>query len=418
MILVTLAFTILLLMFLIGPVLYKRSEDVVNQSEENLRLYKERQKDLEESDIDEESKAALTLELDREFLATTKLESEADKQAAAPTRWLMTFAILIVVMGSSLIGYQYWGADDELKATELLNKYSQRQLTSTELEQLNQHVAAAAKGKNNPIEWADMHARLLMNQGKYAQAEEAFADLLFALPIEADSYRASIMLWLAEAKLAVLEQKAQTGQPVTEAERADIVESAYSLYDEALKLEPDQPQARAKAGMFAFEIQDFHGVIKHWGELWQKTTDLEYAGLLEEGIRRAADELTLMGEEVDLSFLKRTGLTVLVDVSDEAKQGLPGDTTVFIAATAVDGPPMPLAAQRIILADLPKEVLLSDAQAVVPGMNISNFEQVNIRATLSISGQPSAQTGDWQGEVTPVDNDHEGVINVVIDKQL
>src|SRR5690554_7222829 len=118
MILVTLAFTILLLMFLIGPVWYKRSEDVVNQSEENLRLYKERQKDLEESNIDEESKAALTLELDREFLATTKLESEADKQAAAPTCWLMTFAILIVVMGSSLIGYQYWGADDELKATD------------------------------------------------------------------------------------------------------------------------------------------------------------------------------------------------------------------------------------------------------------------------------------------------------------
>ena len=70
MILVILLFTILLIMFLIGPVWYKRSEDVTNQSEENLRLYKERKEDLDsvgEDEMDAESKQALALELDREI---------------------------------------------------------------------------------------------------------------------------------------------------------------------------------------------------------------------------------------------------------------------------------------------------------------------------------------------------------------
>ena len=79
---------------------------------------------------------------------------------------------------------------------------------------------------------------------------------------------------------------------------------------------------------------------------------------------------------------------------------------------------MPLAAQRLTLGELPKQITLSDAQAMMPGMSLSDYKQVKVRATLSISGEPSAKKGDWQAEVSPVANDHEGVIKLEINKQL
>lgn len=404
MILVTILFTILLIIFLIGPVWYKRSIDVSDQSEENLRLYKERQKDLEEAEMDSESKQALTLELDREFLATSREETVASDEPISPKRWLAPIIMLAFIMGGSLVGYQFWGASVELTATELLNKSYKRELLPSEEKKLMETVAIAAKHRNKNYEWAFLNARLNMSQGKYEAAAEAFADLLFALPIEADEDRAAIMVQLAQARFAQSQQKPS--------------EEIYDLLNESLKLQPNQAQARGMAGMVAFQLGMYEGTIKHWGELWKNTSDREYAELLEEGIRRAADELEAQGEEVDLSFLERTALTILVDASEEAKKGLPANTTVFVAATAVEGPPMPLAAQRITLGDLPMQITLSDAQAMMPGMSLSDYKQVKVRATISISGEPSARKGDWQGEVSPVANDHEGVIEIMINKQL
>ncbi len=404
MILVTLLFTLLLLIFLIGPVWYKRSANVSDQSEENLRLYKERQQDLEEAEMDAESKAALTLELDREFLATTREESEANEGAISQKRWLAPAIMLVFIMGGSLVGYQFWGASAELTATDLLSKSAKRELLPSEEKQLMESVSSAAKHNSKNFEWAYIKARLNMSQGKFAEAAESFADLLFALPVEADEDRASIMVQLAEARLAAAKQKPS--------------DDIYDLLNEALKLQPNLTQARGMAGMMAFQLGNYNGVIKHWGELWKNTSDSEYAGILEQGIRRAASELEALGEQADLSFFERTAITVLVDVSDQAKQGLPADTIVFVAATAVEGPPMPLAAQRLLLGDLPMQVTLSDAQAMMPGMSLSDYKQVKVRATISISGEPSARKGDWQGEVSPVANDHEGVIEVMINKQL
>ena len=56
MILAFLLLGILLLLFLIGPVWYKRSDLQTEQSEENLRLYQERCEDLAQSDMEEAQK--------------------------------------------------------------------------------------------------------------------------------------------------------------------------------------------------------------------------------------------------------------------------------------------------------------------------------------------------------------------------
>jgi cytochrome c-type biogenesis protein CcmH len=79
---------------------------------------------------------------------------------------------------------------------------------------------------------------------------------------------------------------------------------------------------------------------------------------------------------------------------------------------------MPLAVQKLTVAQLPQVITLSDAQAMAPGMNLSSHEQVTLVARISKSGQPMPQSGDWQIEQSPVSNHEENLIKLTISELL
>lgn len=56
---------------------------------------------------------------------------------------------------------------------------------------------------------------------------------------------------------------------------------------------------------------------------------------------------------------------------------------------------MPLAVKRLTVKDLPAEVVLSDADAMMPQLKISNFAQVQLVARISREG--NAKAGEWIG---------------------
>jgi len=58
---------------------------------------------------------------------------------------------------------------------------------------------------------------------------------------------------------------------------------------------------------------------------------------------------------------------------------------------------MPLAVARFPAAELPRDVELSDAMAMAPGMKLSSFAQVTVTARISRQGGVSAQPGDLEG---------------------
>ena len=89
-----------------------------------------------------------------------------------------------------------------------------------------------------------------------------------------------------------------------------------------------------------------------------------------------------------------------MDLSSELKGKVqPGDS-VFIFARAVSGPPAPLAAKRLTVADLPVTVELGDADAMMPQLKLSNFPEVQLVARISRAGQPTA--GEWVGRSGPL----------------
>ncbi len=76
---------------------------------------------------------------------------------------------------------------------------------------------------------------------------------------------------------------------------------------------------------------------------------------------------------------------------------LPPTTVVFLIARAMDGNPAPLAVKRFSVADLPKDVSLSDADAMLPGRSINSAVNVELVARASINGSVKPLPGDYEG---------------------
>ena len=81
------------------------------------------------------------------------------------------------------------------------------------------------------------------------------------------------------------------------------------------------------------------------------------------------------------------------------------EDTLFILARAESGPPMPLAVSRQRVADLPLQVTLTDAMAMMPAMKLSSFPRVKVSARISKSGQAGRQPGDLAAADVVVDRD-------------
>jgi cytochrome c-type biogenesis protein CcmH len=93
---------------------------------------------------------------------------------------------------------------------------------------------------------------------------------------------------------------------------------------------------------------------------------------------------------------------VQVSLAPELQTAVAPTDTLFIYAQAVSGPKMPLAIVRKQVADLPLTVTLTDAQAMMPNMKLSNFAEVKLLARISKSGNAMAQPGDLIGTIESV----------------
>jgi cytochrome c-type biogenesis protein CcmH len=105
-------------------------------------------------------------------------------------------------------------------------------------------------------------------------------------------------------------------------------------------------------------------------------------------------------------------IVVTVRLSEALKaQAKPSDL-VFIYAKALSGPPMPLAAVRKQVKDLPLEITLDDSMAMMPQMRLSAFTDVKVGARVSLTGTPQAQVGDLFAEKSPVKKGDRIIIEI------
>ncbi|HEY9182152.1 MAG TPA: hypothetical protein VIQ99_03070, partial [Gammaproteobacteria bacterium] len=111
------------------------------------------------------------------------------------------------------------------------------------------------------------------------------------------------------------------------------------------------------------------------------------------------------------------GPTIKIDVSlgpGKSIEQLAPAAQLFIFARAPEGGP-PLAVLRQPASAVPGQFTLSDANSMIQGRSLANFERITVVARLSASGQPTEQPGDWfaQADVDPTD---AGAVALVIDQ--
>lgn len=127
---------------------------------------------------------------------------------------------------------------------------------------------------------------------------------------------------------------------------------------------------------------------------------------------------TAVEENSETKAAAGAAIRVRISLAPELQSQVKPEESLFVYARALQGPKMPLAAARHQVRDLPLELTLDDAGAMMPAMKLSNFDQVVVGARVSRSGGAIAQSGDLRGEVSPVPVQSAGLVEIVIDSPV
>ena len=378
------------LSFLLIPVLRgRRAQREEDRTALNVALYQERVAELQtqqtEGVLDAAQLDSGRAEAARELLADTEgVEKPRESRLGKPLPLLAAF--LVPVLGVAL--YLHYGASDKV---ELTREFSQPPVS---MEDMTRRLERAAAAQPDSPEGLYFLGRAYMAQDRSADAAKVFERTVA----------------LAGRQPELLGQWAQAQYFADNKQWSPKVQA---LTDEALKLDPKEVTSLGLLGIAAFEGQRYQEAIDYWNRLLaQLPPDDNSRAALQGGIDRAAEKLKENGGSVAPVKAEKQ-MQVRVDLAADVKaKALPTDS-VFIFARAVKGPPAPLAAKRVTVADLPITVELGDSDAMMPQLKLSNFPEVQLVARISRAGVPTA--GEWIGRSQPLASSTTALQQLTID---
>lgn len=271
--------------------------------------------------------------------------------------------------------------------------------TQPDVEEMVAALAARLDSEPDDLAGWKMLGRSYMNLQDYASAVNAFER---AVAIE-QSQTAQTLVDLGAALLA--------------RDNAPIDGRTAALFESALALEPNHPEALFYGGIAALNRGNKSLAADRWEILLALNPPEEIRGILGQRIaewRGAAPPAAVPPLAAEVSG---TVLTVELSIAPAALQALPAEASVFVIARDPEQPSPPIAVVRRVLSELPTAVALGDANAMIPGRSLSAFEKFEVLARVSVSGQPIAQSGDWFGSavVTPAEGN---TLKLQIDQQV
>lgn len=275
----------------------------------------------------------------------------------------------------------------------------------------------AAKLKDNPDDgegWV-LLARTYRATENFAEAAKAYERALSLVPENAD-----LLAEAAESKGLSSEPRTLQGEPL-------------QLIERALQLEPDNQNALFLKGLALAQSDDPAGAEATWDKL---------IGLMEPGSpahSAVIEQLNIVRARLGKDPLapaaaapmaadtapaaappaasgNAAGIEVSVRLAPELAAQVAPDNVLFVFARAEQGPPAPLAIQRLVAGVLPITIKLDENMGMVPGMSLAQFPRVVIGARISKSGNAAAQPGDLEGLSAALDWRAAGKVEVVIDR--
>ena len=309
-------------------------------------------------------------------------------------------------------------------------------------------AASAFYGSTSNFPWENPAA--LATQGGHAETGGSMGEVTAQLearleqnPGDAEGWRMLGRTYLVSGRLDDAVQAYQKASALTGGKdpglQLDLAEAlvlsdsleaqgkAKDILAAALASDPNNQKALWYTGVQAAKAGDRETAQANWNRLLEQNPPEEIrqivvAQLAELGVTApAASGATpppgMGGMGTAPAATEGTGRTIRVAVTlDPVLAGkLKPGTTVFVSAREAGIPGPPIAAVRISSDELPATVLLSDANSMVEGRNLSSVDEVQLVARVAFGGTAVTASGDLVGEARHKKGAAADV-SVVIDK--
>lgn len=280
---------------------------------------------------------------------------------------------------AAMLMYARWSTWDWAMTDE------ERPLTAAETEQIHSMEEAVATLEQrlsaNP---GDAEGWQLL--GRSYMSLERFQDA-------ANAYRRAIELTDSSPP----ELRADYAEAVFLSDPAGMRGAAGAMFAELLTETPDNPKVIWYGGFAAFE----QGDEARGRALWSRLLDMnppEPMRLIIEQRLATADAGATTAPEVASPAVAAGTVQLRISLAPEFGASLTQAAPLFIFARSEAGGP-PLAVVRRSSSELPLVVNLSDDNAMMEGVKLSDQPELMLVARVALNGSPAAQSGDLFGEV-------------------
>lgn len=312
--------------------------------------------------------------------------------------------LLVSLLVVAAAGAMYWG----------LGHYSAVAKMQQAEQQLEGLLSRAMRGQGEPLSEAELQQLALGLRLKLEQkADDPRGWLLLG--------RVATMLRNGEQAMLAFERayRLDPDSPMIVRSYAEmlLMSQAPELNQRAVQMltrlaaSPEETEALSLLGFHAYQQQDLSEAIRWWRLLLARLPDSDSR---REMITQTLENLTAQLEQQDIHSI---GLRVTI--AESLAGQFAANDLVLVYAKAAAGPPMPLAVKRLSAGQLPVEVRLSDADAMMEQMKLSSFEQIELIARISKDGDIKPSPGDLEGRLGPLQQaELNDVIDLVIDTRI
>lgn len=428
----------LALSFVLFPLLRRNTDtsriiDAEDRQEQNIKIFKERlaelEKELAAGVLDNQAFTALKTELELGLLDDVDSVNTAQSSAAAnetlsasvqgkPYR-LISALLTLATIGFSLALYFKIGAYDDQKQLESMRfapaeiAQAREAAESGNMGSLVDQLYSKLKTSPDNVEGWMLLSRTAMNMENYGLAAEGFQTVVTSLEKRGEDASAVYGL-LAQARYF-------------ESGGMSIV--AQAAVSQALSKNPNEVNAIGLKAIHAFDQKKYGQAADLWERLLSIAPEHPARGSIEAGIARAKamagmssmPKVATSEEPTDNAETNQFGaasITVSVELEEEFLSEVSPSDTVFVFARAVSGPPMPLAASKHMVSELPLSLVLDDSKSMSPQLRLSSANEVRVMARVSKSGQPIAQPGDIETQAVIVSTRTNARANLVLDQKV
>jgi len=409
-ILAALLITIVAFGLLIVPLIRTRNTVSYERHAQNIHYARERLQELEaqlkNASISATDYEALKLEIESTLAQDVNLATNQELQSTVQSRRSnkLMIGLLAVFLPLAAVGFYLLGGTPETFDPAR----AQARPSAEQIDQLISDIEARLTRDPNDLRGWTLLSKTYLSLGRFEEARDGY---LRVLEIGGESATTYAALADASALIAEGEIKGDTSEYVTK----------------ALALDPSNQQALWLAGLGAMQRGDKPSARQHWGKLVtlldefpEQQAELQsiiQGSLGQDEGESLVDSPAETTSDLTIENAPSTGapsIRLEVSIAEQMTAKINPNDTVFVFARAANGPPAPLAVKRLNASQLPIVVTLTDADAMMSQLSLSQFEDIVVSARVSKSGQPIAQSGDIQSKIVKTKNNVQNKLSLTI----